>query len=68
MRVQVFSDSAAILRFIDTIYCSATRAAARVGKKVSMIYIMHDFIMIFCGENIVIYQICLLTDTCRHDV
>jgi hypothetical protein len=30
----------------------------RVGNKVSMIYIMdiyHDFIMIFCGENIMIY-------------
>jgi hypothetical protein len=33
-------------------------ACGRVGNKVSMIYIMdiyHDFIMIFCGENIMIY-------------
>jgi hypothetical protein len=39
---------------------SARRKAliTRVGNKVSMIYIMdiyHDFIMIFCGANIIIY-------------
>jgi hypothetical protein len=45
--------------FVKTFVRQAgARIAYRVGNKVSMIYIMdiyHDFIMIFCGENIMIF-------------
>jgi hypothetical protein len=41
---------------IKTIPLNETGQLGRVGNKVSMIYIMdiyHDFIMIFCSENMI---------------